>query len=165
MLTKEKSKSLLLPAPLPPAVTGSQRLGVNSRNVSSSLLLFLLIYFAWVTLGVVSEFPSFFNNISIDKGSTICPQANVLIPERNGHLWRVLSEIYRTDGFQRKAIEWLGGRSEGSVSVRPVCVHAILSQPYCRPAPSLSMIWVLLVMTRDGMFLSHFKLICKMDSL
>lgn len=39
----------------------------------------------------------------------LCPQAPELIPVKNNALWQTLTEIYGTEAFRTKAIEWLSG--------------------------------------------------------
>ena len=41
--------------------------------------------------------------------SEVCPQADVLFPDRNKVVWDAFRAQLDTDGFKKKAIEWLGG--------------------------------------------------------
>ncbi|KAI0766929.1 carboxypeptidase S [Trametes elegans] len=38
-----------------------------------------------------------------------CPQASVVVPEKNSALWKSLGNTFDSDTFKARAIEWLGG--------------------------------------------------------
>lgn len=64
---------------------------------------------AWVSLGILSESPPFFDIISRGDDSVGCPQTDPLTPKRNEDIWDALSETYGSDEFKNRAIDWLGG--------------------------------------------------------
>ncbi|KAG5647466.1 hypothetical protein DXG03_009397 [Asterophora parasitica] len=43
------------------------------------------------------------------EGEARCAQSDVLIPEKNGDLWRSLSVTFGTEDFKKRAVDWLGG--------------------------------------------------------
>ncbi|TFK31147.1 hypothetical protein BDQ12DRAFT_694504 [Crucibulum laeve] len=43
------------------------------------------------------------------KYGELCPQADVLVPEKNGKLWDIVTDKFGTDSFKAQAVEWLGG--------------------------------------------------------
>ncbi|KAG0709282.1 hypothetical protein DFH29DRAFT_1074996 [Suillus ampliporus] len=53
-----------------------------------------------------------FNGIPIDTledGADLCPQADELVPEKNGVIWESLGHTYSTEEFKARAVGWLGG--------------------------------------------------------
>lgn len=45
----------------------------------------------------------------IDAERDLCPQAEVLVPEKNGELWESLGRAYGSDVFVERAVGWLSG--------------------------------------------------------
>ena len=43
------------------------------------------------------------------KDAKICPQADVLYPDRNAPLWESLGKDFDQDAFTLRVVEWLGG--------------------------------------------------------
>ncbi|KAF8437233.1 hypothetical protein L210DRAFT_3682609 [Boletus edulis BED1] len=71
---------------------------VSSRAAKTTLL-------AFAALAV-----TFFTSTSLDTtGVNLCPQAPALIPVKNNALWETLTEIYGTEAFRLKAVDWLSG--------------------------------------------------------
>ena len=92
MSTKNK------PGPLPEPVSAQSPLR-NLKMTSFVAFIAILCLLAWHSFG------------RVDYGSidSICPQVPELIPEKNYELWESLSNIYSTDSFKLKAINWLSG--------------------------------------------------------
>jgi hypothetical protein len=42
-------------------------------------------------------------------GAKLCPQSDVLYPERHAQLWRSLGLEFAEDAFTKRAVAWLGG--------------------------------------------------------
>ena len=43
------------------------------------------------------------------NNAKICPQADVLYPNRHAKLWESLGKDFSQDAFMSRAVEWLGG--------------------------------------------------------
>ncbi|KAG0709350.1 hypothetical protein DFH29DRAFT_1027587 [Suillus ampliporus] len=46
---------------------------------------------------------------NFEHGADLCPQADELVPEKNGVIWESLGHTYNTEEFKARAIDWLGG--------------------------------------------------------
>ncbi|KAG0707054.1 hypothetical protein DFH29DRAFT_1016640 [Suillus ampliporus] len=46
---------------------------------------------------------------TLEDGSELCPQADELVPEKNGMIWESLGHMYNTEEFKVRAVNWLGG--------------------------------------------------------
>ena len=49
------------------------------------------------------------HNVASDVSADLCPQASVVVPQKNGELWKSLGKTYDSDAFKARAVEWLGG--------------------------------------------------------
>ena len=96
------SKQDMLPSPSPTRP--------RYRNLSFRLLVFVaLIASLCYTFSIF--LPHCHELLSPKKQdyADTCPQADVLVPDKNGELWTGLGQVYGTDAFRSKAAEWLGG--------------------------------------------------------
>lgn len=98
----EKEKGILPssnPSPTPtPAPESQQR---KNKNVWILLICFL------VFRATYSHFWHAFD--TAPPPSNNCPQADVLIPEKNGEIWTELNDKIRSAAFKQTAIDWLAG--------------------------------------------------------
>ncbi|KAG1822231.1 hypothetical protein EV424DRAFT_1321997 [Suillus variegatus] len=46
---------------------------------------------------------------TLENGVDLCPQVDELVPEKNGVIWESLQNVYSTEEFKTRAIDWLGG--------------------------------------------------------
>ncbi|KAG0709347.1 hypothetical protein DFH29DRAFT_1027583 [Suillus ampliporus] len=46
---------------------------------------------------------------NLKHGADLCPQADELVPEKNGAIWESIGHTYGTDEFKTRAVDWLGG--------------------------------------------------------
>lgn len=92
--------------------------GVNTRTSTTKLSKAKAIVFkiALVTALLISASTYFVNRpfnsfpvCTIKDGVDLCPQADELVPEKNGVIWESLQHTYSTEVFKARAIDWLGG--------------------------------------------------------
>ena len=83
---------------------------ISSRATKATLLAFAALaitFFARITHKWLWHC---IQSISLDTAnSNVCPQVPELIPVKNNALWETLTEIYGTEAFRSKAIDWLSG--------------------------------------------------------
>ncbi|KAG1751297.1 uncharacterized protein EDB91DRAFT_598921 [Suillus paluster] len=91
--------------------------GVHARTFTTKLCKAKVIAFK-IALAVfaISASTYFvkrpFGDIPVSKledGSELCPQADALVPEKNGGVWESLGHTYSTEEFKARAVDWLGG--------------------------------------------------------
>lgn len=46
---------------------------------------------------------------TLEDAVDLCPQADEIVPEKNGVIWESLQQAYSTEKFKARAIDWLGG--------------------------------------------------------
>jgi Gly-Xaa carboxypeptidase len=46
---------------------------------------------------------------TLEDGVDLCPQVDEIVPEKNGVIWESLQQVYSTEEFKARAIDWLGG--------------------------------------------------------
>jgi len=56
---------------------------------------------------------------ALEDGADLCPQVDELVPEKNGMIWESLQDMYGTEDFKTRAVDWLGG------AVRIPCVVSL----------------------------------------
>ncbi|KAG1881228.1 hypothetical protein F4604DRAFT_1678821 [Suillus subluteus] len=92
--------------------------GVNARSSTTKLSKAKAIAFkiTLVTALAISASTYFVKRPSngfpvgtLDDGVDLCPQADELVPEKNGVIWESLQLAYSTEEFKARAIDWLGG--------------------------------------------------------
>jgi Gly-Xaa carboxypeptidase len=78
---------------------------------------------------------------TLEDAVDLCPQADEIVPEKNGVIWESLQQAYSTEKFKARAIDWLGG----AVRIPCVCSAWYVQGVYatCSPptAQKRSMIW------------------------
>lgn len=87
-------------APLPEPVSARPQLKGPKKTALAVLVAILgLLACAW---------HSFDHNDHISTDD-VCPQTPELVPDKNYALWESLSNIYSTNSFKLKAVDWLSG--------------------------------------------------------
>jgi len=98
MSSIEKKKEGILPSsnPSPTPTPGSQQ---RNNKVWLVVICFL-----------VSQLPFLHFWYPFDQSSSnTCPQAGVLIPEKNAKVWTELNDKIGSGAFKKTAIDWLAG--------------------------------------------------------
>lgn len=90
--------------------------GVHARTTNISKAKAIAFKIALVTALAVSASTYFvkrpfkgFPVGTLKDGVDLCPQADELVPEKNGVIWESLQQTYSTEMFKARAIDWLGG--------------------------------------------------------
>ncbi|KAI9064054.1 carboxypeptidase S [Trametes sanguinea] len=100
------------PLPLPSYVQ-EQQPQKKTRCVGRTLVKGLLVVLAMLTslhaTGIVDLRSCGAGHGIADASAELCPQASVVVPEKNGELWKSLGKTFDSDAFKARAIEWLGG--------------------------------------------------------
>lgn len=94
-----------------PATVDIQRMAPQhaSRRIRSRILtIFLVGLILWATLSTAQYF-NLWSPQDTPKSSDICPQADVLVPQKNAELWNKLGGTIGTEGFKARAVDWLSG--------------------------------------------------------
>lgn len=103
----------LLPSSTTTQVTTSAPSKFKRRALLCFAFLALLVVDYHTTSRVVKpclrKLPGLSKKDHSKKATSSCPQAEVLVPEKNSALWDSLTATYSTDAFQSRAVEWLGG--------------------------------------------------------
>ena len=87
---------------------------ISLPNTNSKFSMLKHAVFLMAVLGLGSYFSSDFTDIHAvtqwyrGDGES-CPQADVLVPQANGALWKSLGAVYASDNFKARAVDWLGG--------------------------------------------------------
>jgi Gly-Xaa carboxypeptidase len=101
--------------------------GINGRSSTTKLSKVKAIAFKTILVTALAISASTYfvkrplNGFSVgtlESGVDLCPQADELVPEKNGVIWESLQLTYGTEAFKAKAIDWLGG------AVRIPCVYS-----------------------------------------
>ncbi|KAH0836669.1 hypothetical protein J3R83DRAFT_8389 [Lanmaoa asiatica] len=95
-----------LPGPTPSRTTPS----VSSRAGKAILLALAALVVTFFARVAHKQLWHCFQSPPLDtaKGN-LCPQAPELIPVKNNASWETLTDIYGTEAFQSKAVDWLSG--------------------------------------------------------
>lgn len=92
--------------------------GINARSSTTKLSKVKAIAFKTILVTALAISASTYfvkrplNGFSVgtlESGVDLCPQADELVPEKNGVIWESLQLTYGTEAFKAKAIDWLGG--------------------------------------------------------
>ncbi|KAG2121218.1 hypothetical protein BD769DRAFT_1671694 [Suillus cothurnatus] len=92
--------------------------GINARSSTTKLSNVKAIAFKTILVTALAISASTYfvkrplNGFSVgtlESGVDLCPQADELVPEKNGVIWESLQLTYGTEAFKAKAIDWLGG--------------------------------------------------------
>ncbi|KAF5375364.1 hypothetical protein D9615_008006 [Tricholomella constricta] len=86
--------------PSPPA--RQPKRNTLARKLLVSLGILLYGAYVWNCTQAIRSKP-------VAEGVSRCAQSDVLVPEKNGVLWRSLGATFGTGKFKAKAIDWLGG--------------------------------------------------------
>ncbi|KAG6373800.1 hypothetical protein JVT61DRAFT_5945 [Boletus reticuloceps] len=83
---------------------------VSSRAAKTTLFAFAALAIMFFTRCAHRQLWHGIQSTSLDTtGVNLCPQAPELIPVKNNALWETLTEIYGTEAFRLKAVDWLSG--------------------------------------------------------
>ena len=98
----EKKEKGILPSSNPSSTPPSKSHQRKNKNfwIGVVIICFLVFraYHVWNATGKTPRTPS-------DN----CPQADVLIPEKNGEIWTELNDKIGSAAFKQTAIDWLAG--------------------------------------------------------
>jgi Gly-Xaa carboxypeptidase len=92
--------------------------GINARSSTTKLSKVKAIAFKTILVTALAISASTYfvkrplNGFSVgtlESGVDLCPQADELVPEKNGVIWESLQLTYGTEAFKARAIDWLGG--------------------------------------------------------
>ncbi|KAG2136143.1 hypothetical protein BD769DRAFT_401790 [Suillus cothurnatus] len=92
--------------------------GINARSSTTKLskvkaIAFKTILVTALTISASTYFVkrplNSFSVGTLESGVDLCPQADELVPEKNGVIWESLQLTYGTEAFKARAIDWLGG--------------------------------------------------------
>lgn len=101
-----------LPGELPGLKPSRATPNVSSRAVKTTLFVLAALaitVFAKITPKYIWHCIQSASLDTANGGRDLCPQAPELIPVKNNALWETLTEIYGTEAFQAKAVDWLSG--------------------------------------------------------
>ena len=84
--------------------------GVSSRAAKTALLVLAALAITFFARISHKQLWHCIQSTSLDTANDgLCPQAPELIPVKNNALWKTLTEIYGTEVFRSKAVDWLSG--------------------------------------------------------
>jgi hypothetical protein len=75
-------------------------------------MILLALLCLWKTAGwakIAHRIPFYTPTRHGNFGHDLCPQADPLVPQTNGVIWRNLNKLYSTKSYPEQAAEWLGG--------------------------------------------------------
>lgn len=83
---------------------------VSSRAAKTTLLAFAALAITFFARITHKQLWHCIQSASFDTANSgVCPQAPELIPVKNNALWATLTEVYGTEAFRSKAVDWLSG--------------------------------------------------------
>ncbi|KAG9312990.1 hypothetical protein JVU11DRAFT_6428 [Chiua virens] len=95
---------------LPGLLPRQKTLGVSSRVAKTALIALAALAITLFGRTAHKQLSHCLQSASVvPVNSDLCPQAPSLIPVKNNALWATLTEIYGTEGFRSKAVDWLSG--------------------------------------------------------
>ncbi|KAG2066244.1 carboxypeptidase S [Suillus decipiens] len=91
--------------------------GVNARTSTTKFSKAKVITFKITLVALAISISTYFvkkpwNDFpvsTLENGINLCPQADELVPKKNGEIWESLQHSYNTEEFKARAIDWLGG--------------------------------------------------------
>ncbi|KAF5344591.1 hypothetical protein D9758_013906 [Tetrapyrgos nigripes] len=96
-----------------PFGAGTPRLTQPKSSVFRKLAVAVGLVVVLITgsrfLGAKTRAASFSPSSLLHGDHDLCHQQQPLIPEKNAALWKTLSDTFRTDNFEARAIDWLAG--------------------------------------------------------
>ncbi|KAH7909068.1 hypothetical protein BJ138DRAFT_1181272 [Hygrophoropsis aurantiaca] len=108
-LAREKVDDTKLMSPiLPGALASNPKPKAKSFAVKVSLIVTALFLSVALTRDLGIARYAFLDG-GYDASAGVCPQVGELLPQKNGALWKSLGNIYATDKFKMRAVDWLGG--------------------------------------------------------
>lgn len=99
-----------IPGELPGLKPSRATPSVSSRAVKITLLALAALAVTFFARVTHRQLWHCIQSASLDTANgDLCPQAPELIPVKNNALWETLTEIYGTEAFRSKAVDWLSG--------------------------------------------------------
>lgn len=107
MSTRKEKQGDLLPTSVVDSFTPLPQ-PMKPRKARAFRILLAVTWVAYCTVGAIRAV-DYYLDASLSKHIEQCPQASVLVPDKNRAIWNNLSDAIGTDVFKVRAVDWLAG--------------------------------------------------------